>query len=77
MIDEKEGNYPAVKMSPNKIISGKTSPEAHNYSSSENIKPAVPAEVRSDVVEHLSPLSKRALEFLVSEGKMVIVGDES
>ena len=67
-------NYPAVIMSPNKTISGMDSPESDNYSPSENIKPAVP-EIKADVVQHLPELYRRALEFLVSEGKVSVVGD--
>ena len=67
-------NYPAVIMSPNKTISGMDSPESDNCLTSENIKPAVP-EIKADVVQHLPELYQRALEFLVSEGKLSLVGD--
>ena len=67
-------NYPAVIMSPNKTISGNDSPESNKCLTSENIKPAV-SEIQADVVPHLPELYQRALEFLVSEGKVSVVGD--
>ena len=67
-------NYPAVIMSPNKTISGMDSPESDNCLHYRNIKPAA-SEIQADVIPHLPELYQRALEFLVSEGKISVVGD--
>ena len=70
---EKQGNIPAETSGNGRGDYAKT---AHTYCACENIKPS-PSFIKQDVYEHLSPFSKRGADFLIEQGYLKLIPEDS